>query len=134
MMAMFYCSRQDILLFLDSFRKPESVDPTHRWIGRYNTYTMHLIRFFKWLHYPKIEPNTRPKPSLVENIPLLKRKEVSIYKPSDLWTEQDDILFLKYCPTKRIKCYHAISRDGSCRPHEILKVRITDVTFKLRSI
>jgi integrase/recombinase XerD len=47
-----------------------------------------------------------------------------------LWTEEDDILFLKYCPSKRIKCYHAISRDTSCRPHEILKLRIKDIVFK----
>jgi len=53
-----------------------------------------------------------------------------MYKASDLWTEPDDILFLKYCPSKRIKCYHAVSRDGSCRPHEILKVRIKDIAFK----
>jgi integrase/recombinase XerD len=39
-------------------------------------------------------------------------------------------LFLKYCPGKREKCYHAISRDTSCRPHEILKLKIRDVVFK----
>jgi integrase len=50
-----------------------------------------------------------------------------------LWTEQDDALFLKYCPSKRIKCYHAVSRDTSCRPHEILKLRIKDVVFKTAS-
>ena len=26
-------TREDILSFLDSFRKPESVDPLHKWIG-----------------------------------------------------------------------------------------------------
>jgi integrase len=67
---------------------------------------------------------------VVENIAQLKRKEKSIYKPSDLWTQQDDLLFLKYCPSKRDKCYHAVSRDTSCRPHEILKLKIRDITFK----
>ena len=66
----------------------------------------------------------------MENIAQLKRKEKSIYKPSDLWTQQDDLLFLKYCPTKREKCYHAISRDTSCRPHEIVKLKIKDIVFK----
>jgi hypothetical protein len=42
-------TREDILSFLDSFRKMESVDPMHRWIGTYNTYRIHLMRFFKWL-------------------------------------------------------------------------------------
>jgi integrase len=63
-------------------------------------------------------------------MPNLKRKEQSIYKPSDLWTEQDDLLFLNYCPSKRDKCYHMISRDTGCRPHEILNIKIKDVVFK----
>jgi hypothetical protein len=102
-------TRQDIIAFLDSFRKPDSSDPLHKWIGTYNTYRMHLLRFFKWLYYPDIEPSKRPRPEVVDNIPQLKRKEQSIYKPTDLWTVQDDLLFLKYCPSKRIKCNHAIS-------------------------
>jgi integrase/recombinase XerD len=60
----------------------------------------------------------------------LKRREQSIYKPTDLWTLEDDLLFLKYCPSLRDRCYHTISRDLSCRPHEILKLRIKDIYFK----
>jgi integrase len=123
-------TRQDILDFLNSFRKPDSSDHLHKWIGTYNTYRMHLLRFFKWLYYPDIEPNKRPKPKVIDNIPQLKRKEQSIYKPTDLWTIQDDLLFLKYCPSKRIKCYHAMCRDTGCRPHELLKLRIKDIAFK----
>jgi integrase/recombinase XerD len=123
-------TRADILGFLDYFRKPESSDPLHKWIGTYNIYRSYLLRFFKWLYYPDIEPTKRPKPAVIENITLLKRKEKSIYKPSDLWTQQDDLLFLKFCPSKREKCYHAISRDSSCRPHEILKLKIRDIAFK----
>jgi integrase/recombinase XerD len=122
--------REDILLFLDSFRKPENSDPLHKWIGTYNQYTVLLIKFFKWLYYSDIEPNKRPKPQVVENIFQLRRKEQSIYKPTDLWTVEDDLLFLKYCPSKRDKCYHMISRDTGCRPHEILKLRLRDITFK----
>ena len=40
-------TRQDIIAFLDSFRKPDSSDPLHRWVRIYNTYRMHLLRFFK---------------------------------------------------------------------------------------
>jgi integrase len=123
-------TRQDVVTFLDSFRKPEEVDPLHKWVGTYNLFGIHLIRFFKWLYYHDIEQAKRPKPSVVENIPQLKRKEQSIYKPTDLWTQEDDLLFLKYCPSKRIKCYHTMSRDTGCRPHELLKLRIHDVVFK----
>ena len=122
--------RIDIIAFLDTFRRPEPSDPLHKWIGTYNVFRIHLLRFFKWLYSPDIEPSKRPKPALLENIPKLRRKEKSIYKPSDLWTQQDDLLFLKYCPTKRERCYHTISRDLSCRPHEILKLKIRDLSFK----
>ena len=124
-------TREDILSFLDSFRKIESVDPLHKWIGTYNLYRIQLMRFFKWLYYPDIEYKQRPKPSIIENIPQLKRKEKSIYKPTDLWTHEDDSLFLKYCPNPRDRCYHAMSRDSAARPHELLKLRIKDVVFKL---
>jgi integrase len=122
--------RDDLLQYLDSLRRPEALDPLHKWIGTYNTYRTLFIRFFKWLYYTDIEPQKRPKPSIIENIPPLKRKEQSIYKPSDLWTLEDDLLFLKYCPSAREKCYHTISRDLSCRPHEILKLRLKDIHFK----
>jgi integrase len=124
-------AREDILSFLDSFRKIESVDPLHKWIGTYNLYRIHLMRFFKWLYSPNIEQKKRPKPSIIENIPQLKRKEKSIYKPTDLWTQEDDSLFLKYCPNARDRCYHAMSRDSAARPHELLKLRIKDIVFKL---
>ena len=124
-------TREDLLSFLDSYRKPESVDPLHKWIGTYNVFRIQLMRFFKLLYYPDIEQKKRPKPSVIENIPQLKRKEKSIYKPTDLWTAEDDSLFLKYCPNPRDRCYHAMSRDSAARPHELLKLRTKDVVFKL---
>ena len=95
--------RDDVLQFLDSLRKPEVLDPLHKWIGTYNVYRILFVRFFKWLYYPNLEQKKRPKPSVIENIAPLKRKEQSVYKPSDLWTIEDDLLFLKYCPSIREK-------------------------------
>ena len=123
-------TREDILSFLDSFRKSEPADPLHKWIGTYNLYRIYLQRFFKWLYSADIEPIKQLKPSVVDNISKLKRKEVSIYKPSDLWTADDDLPFFKYCPSSRDRCFHAVSRDLSCRPSEILKLKIRDVAFK----
>jgi hypothetical protein len=88
-------TREDIISFLDSYRRPEATDPLHKWIGTYNLFRIYLLRFFKWLYYPDINANERPKPDVIGNIPQLKRKELSIYKPTDLWTADDDLLFLK---------------------------------------
>jgi hypothetical protein len=48
-------TRDDFLSFLDSYRKTETADPLHKWIGTYNAYRMHLMRFFKWLYFPDTE-------------------------------------------------------------------------------
>jgi len=128
--SFFLMTRDDIIGYLDSLRKSDVSDPLHKRIGTYNLRRTMLLRFFKWLHYPGDTPRARRIPAVVQNLPLLKRKEQSIYKPTDLWTVEDDILFSKYCPNKRDRFYHAISRDTSCRPHEILNLRIKDVVFK----
>jgi hypothetical protein len=55
-------NREDIIAFLNSLRKPEASDPLHKWIGTYNLYRIHLLRFFKWLYHPEVEPDKRPRP------------------------------------------------------------------------
>lgn len=124
-------TREDIIRFLDSMRKPESEDPTHKWIGTYNNYLITLGTFLRWLYYPNLDPKERPRPDVLLNIKQLRRKEKSAYKPTDMWSQEDDLLFLKYCPSKRDRAYHTMSRDTSCRPHELLKLRIKDVVFKM---
>jgi integrase/recombinase XerD len=122
--------REDTISFLDSLRKTDIDDPLHKWVGTYNLYLTVLTRFFKWLYDPISEPKQRLKPEVMQNLHKLRRKETSIYKPTDLWTQEDDLLFLKWCPNKRDRCYFAISRDLSARPHEILDLRIKDIIFK----
>jgi integrase len=67
---------------------------------------------------------------VIDNIPTIKRKEKSAYQPSDLWTEEDHIVFLRYCVNKRDRCYHAMAVDTSCRPNELLTLKIKDIVFK----
>jgi len=130
--------KDDLLLYLDSGRKSEHNDPMHKWIGTYNTRRVILIRFFKWLYYrgvdsPKLRNElaaSERKPECIQGIAHLKRKEISCYKPSDLWSQEDDLLFLKWVTNKRDRCYHTMSRDTSCRPHELLALKIKDIVFK----
>jgi integrase/recombinase XerD len=123
-------TKEDLLAFLDSIRRPETKDPTHKWIGSYNQRLINSLRFFKWLYSPDIEPSKRQKPKVVENIPALKRKEKSKYKASDIWTKQEHVIFLQYCGNKRDRCYQGMAIDTGCRPNELLKLRIKDIVFK----
>src|SRR5437899_8241660 len=131
-------TREDILLYLDKCRKLENEDPLHKWIGTYNSRRVVLFRFFKWQYYPNVPnpdkrnelSNSLRKPDCIMDIPQLKRKEISCYKPSDLWSQQDDLLFLKWVTNKRDRCYHTMARDLSARPYEILNLKIKDIVFK----
>lgn len=133
-----HMTRDDVLCYLDKCRKPENEDPMHKWIGSYNIKRIILLRFFKWLYYPNVaDPKKRNelssnenKPVCIMGIPQLKRKEISCYKPTDLWTQDDDSLFLKWVTNKRDRCYHTMARDLSARPHEILSLKIKDIIFK----
>jgi integrase len=130
-------TRQDILAFLDEIRKPESVDPIHKWIGNYELTRIILLRFFKWLHAGlnrnDIPAKQRPTPDVMLNIPPIRRRkneQYSKYKPTDLWTEEEDAIFYKYCPSARDRCYHAVGRDTGCRVDEMLKIKIKDIVFQ----
>jgi integrase len=134
-----HMTRDDILCYLDKGRKTENEDPFHKWIGSYNLKLIVLSRFFKWLYYHDIDDPKRRnelstldrKPNCIMGIKQLKRKEISCYKPSDLWSQEDDLLFLKWVTNKRDRCYHTMARDLSARPHEILGLKIKDIGFKI---
>jgi integrase len=125
-------TKQDILGHLNSRKRPISEDPTHKWVGSYNGRQMILNKFFRWLCNPN-EPNSKKRltPPCMQGIKKLPRQENSPYKPSNLWDAREHAIFLKYCPRKRDRCYHAMANDMSARPHEILNLKIKDIVFKV---
>lgn len=46
-----------------------------------------------------------------------------------MWGVEDNLIFLKYCPNPRDRCYHAMEVDIGGRPHELLKLKIKDIEF-----
>ena len=109
--------RNDIIYFLDSYRKPESIDPLHRWINTYNIRMTAVSKFFKWLYSSNFDGKTTISATLpiISGIKRLTRKEKTSYQAKDLWTSEEDALFLKYCEDDRLKCYHSMARDTSGR-------------------
>ena len=124
--------KNDITSFLDSYRKSEAEDPLHRWINTYNIRYQALFKFFGWLYNLKFDDESKKVsiPPVMNGIKRLRRKEKSSYQAKDLWTQEDDAIFLKYCEDSRLKCYHTMARDTSGRPHELLKLRIGDIMWQ----
>jgi integrase len=114
-------TRDDIIQFLDRLRKPESVDPLHKWQGSYGNNLRILKPFFR--QYLRM-------PDVVDNLAPPRRKEITTYKPTDLWTEADDLLFCKYCPSKRDRAYHMVARDVGVRPGGLLNLKMKDIVWK----
>lgn len=48
-----------------------------------------------------------------------------------MWTNEEHAIFLKYCPSVRDRCYHAMANDTSARPHKLLNLKIKDLKFKV---
>jgi hypothetical protein len=125
-------TKQDILDYLNNLRKPVSEDPTHKWIGSYDGRQMIFNKFFRWLYNPdEPTPAKRTTPPCMVGVRRLPRQEKSPHKPSSLWNSREHAIFLKYCPSFRDRCYHAMANDMSARPHEILNFRIKDIVFKV---
>jgi integrase len=125
-------TKSDILSYLNSLRKSNTIDPIHRSIGTYNDRQMVYMKFFRWF-YNNNEPDHRKRitPPCMSGIKMLPRKEKSPYKPEDIWTVADHEIFLKYCPLARDRCWHMMVYDTSARPHEILNLRIGDIHWKI---
>jgi integrase len=123
-------TKHDILNFLNKLRKPAVEDPVSKWIGSYNGRQIILTKFFRWLYNPD-EPDHRNRitPSCMQGIKRLPRKEKTSYKPTDIWEPKDNSIFLKYCPSKRDRCYQSLAFDMSARCSEILNLRIKDIKF-----
>ena len=124
-------SKQDILGYLNKDKRVLDNDKSQRWIGTYNGRQMVLLKFFKWLYY-STEPNNRLRktPECMSGIRQLRRQGRINYKPSDMWYSKVSSVFLKYCPSKRDKAYHAMAFDTSCRPKELLDLTVSQISFK----
>ena len=53
-------TKDDILDYLNSSRKPESIDPLHKSIGTWNNRQILFLKFFRWL-YNSDEPDHRKR-------------------------------------------------------------------------
>lgn len=74
-------TREDLLQYLDSFRKSEALDPLHKWIGSYNLYRTLLILFLDGYIIQILNKRNIQNQALLKIFSLLKEK-------SSLFTNQ----------------------------------------------
>jgi hypothetical protein len=62
---------------------------------------------------------------------VTKKGSKSSIKPQEIWFDEDNAIFLKYCgEDPRLRFYHAVAMDTSGRPHELLQLKIGDIEIK----
>ena len=100
----------DLLGYLETLKKPDS----EKWRETWNLFLVIITRFFKWFYYPNIPAGERPKPAIIAGLKKAKPKggkRKKVFGPKDLWEEEDNEIFFKYCPDVRIKAYHGLAID-----------------------
>jgi hypothetical protein len=124
--------RDDIMAYLQSYRRTDEADPKEAWINTYNRKVISISKFYKWLVLPEMKYDNRKsaRADIVADIPLFTRREKTSVQAKDLWTPAEDAVFLKHCPDLRTALYHTMADDTSGRPHEILAKRFGDVKIK----
>ena len=98
-------TKNDIIDFLNSSRKLESEDPSHKWIGTYNTRRMILSKFFRWFYnqYQNNEMDQKKwiTPNCMQGVKQFPRKEKSTYKPSDIWIDEESCIIFEILSRKK---------------------------------
>jgi len=113
-------TEEDIQKFAVFYNNGEiESDRKHHWIGTYNQAQIHVIKFLKFVFYPNLPHKKRPRPEFLVNYDQLPRREDFIYDASDMWSDEDHAIYLKYCSgynIERDRALHMVFHDTSARP------------------
>ena len=88
-------TREDLANYIDSFQKESDKDPDQSWISTQRTLGLPLLKFFKWLAYPKLTPKERSRSILAIN---QKKTERSSFKSMQLDLQQPQMILKKLKP------------------------------------
>src|SRR5262245_48940664 len=132
-------SREQVVKFLDTKIKSNSVDSEQRWITTWNDYLVRIKHFFRWLHNCRIRPNQNNNLSSTDwftpefvNIKMKKTKRLSPYEEHEIWDIEDLKTAIKYESHGRNKAALALLWDLNGRNHEITLLCIKHIRFKER--
>ncbi|WP_316506420.1 hypothetical protein [Nitrosopumilus sp.] len=98
-------TREQVLEFLNQQKNSVEDDPDKKWIRTWNDYLARLIGFYRWL-YSQESNRDRSEwdtPEPFNSIKKKKNKRYSSYSPSDVWSQEELLLAVKYCDNIRDK-------------------------------
>lgn len=100
-------TRLDVNAYLNSLSRSLSLDREQKWINSHNSKAMTISKFYKYVTQPELKTKERKPADICKDIVFHKRKEKTTVKAVDLWTSEDDQIFLKYLNDARLACFHA---------------------------
>jgi integrase/recombinase XerD len=126
-------SKDEIISFLDSVKKDETLDPDKRWIRTWNDYLQRIKYFVRWLHNDQADiPASEWQTPMYAQIKKKTTNRHSLYAESELWEKEDLLTVVKYESHKRNKAALTLLWDLNARNHEIALLRIKHVRLRDR--
>jgi integrase len=130
----------DLTDYINSYQKKHDEDPKQSWISTQRTLGHPLLKFFKWLAYPKLTAKERSRlprdkyPAVLQGFDLQRKKgSKTPVENKDIWDDKDTAIFLKYCTDNpRLQFYHALAYQTSARPGELLQLKKGDIADNIQ--
>lgn len=100
-------------------------------IEAYQQAKIRIESFFKWLYYPTVHTKRRQKPPIIQDLEIRTAKRKDKYDGEDMWTWDEDYVFLRYARSYKIKAFHAMARETKGRGCDLLPLKIGDLENKV---
>ena len=107
-------TKNDLLLYLNKYRKTDDEDPTHKWIGTWNNRHMILLKFFRWL-FDSDNPDikNRKTPQCMLGVKRLTKKEIRDIYPQ-ICGQPENVKFFKISPFQTRHSIFILALDTAC--------------------
>lgn len=132
--------KEEVKAFLDTKIKNPDEDPDRKSITTWNDYRWRIIQFGRWLYNYKLikekgnspaEQNDWNTPNFLK-IAEKRTKRLSPYSNNEIWEKEEYLSIIKYEASLRNKAALMLLWDFSARNHEVVSLKIKNITLNER--